>query len=74
MKVKIVYQNTKGNEDFALTPYLFLVWYKGSEITVSGIGICWGFSAISFTLVFGLPKDYKLPFFINYTNKKDNQA
>ena len=53
------YQNTKtNNEDFAITPYLFLVKMFGKEIKVIGLGICWGHASFYLGLGFGIPKDY----------------
>ena len=43
-KPKIIggYQNTKLNkEDFAITPYLFLVCATLEIVSVYGIGLCW---------------------------------
>lgn len=60
------FQNTKTNsEDFALTPYLFLVKMNGKIIKVFGIGICWGFYSIYFGLGFNIPKGF--PFFSTVT-------
>jgi hypothetical protein len=57
-KPKIIggYQNTKLNkEDFAITPYLFLVCATLEIVSVYGIGLCWG-HYIGFG--FGIPKGY----------------
>ena len=60
MKIVAGYQNTKkNNEDFALTPYLFLVIANCKIIQVYGIGICWAYFSIYIALAFNLPKGYK---------------
>lgn len=60
MKPILSYQDTRwNNEDFALTPFLFLV--KCNEVRVYGVGICWGWFALSLCIVFNSPKNY--PFF-----------
>ena len=54
------YQNTRNNdEDFAITPYLLLVKMFGKEISVIGLGICWGWCAVYIGLGFNLPKEIK---------------
>jgi hypothetical protein len=68
MKVVIAYQNTKGEEDFILTPALFGIWHNSENIFVIGIGIVWGWWSIGITLAKGAPKDY--PNFRNITTKK----
>ena len=56
MRGLINYMDTRSNnEDFALTPYLFLVKYFG-DFKIIGIGICWGYWAISFSLGINVPK------------------
>lgn len=60
MRILGGYQNTKINgEDFALTPYLFLVFTKLETVSVYGIGICWGFHSAYIGFGFGVPKNYK---------------
>ncbi len=52
------YQYTRKNkEDFALTPYLFLVYFM-SEFKVFGIGLCWGYGSIYIGLGANIPKNY----------------
>ena len=52
------YQNTKSNkEDFALTPYLFLVWFSGEVVKVYGIGICWGYHSFYIGIGKNVPKN-----------------
>lgn len=59
MRIAGGYQDTRDNgEDFALTPYLFLVYFN-SEIKVFGIGLCWGFYSFYLGIGFNIPKDYK---------------
>lgn len=56
-ELKIMYgvQNTKNNgENFALTPYLFLIIAKGKMIQVYGLGIRWGYYSIDIGV--GKPK------------------
>ena len=53
------YQNTKINqEDFALTPYLFIVFVKAKIIKVYGFGLCWGYHSAYIGIGFGMPKKY----------------
>ena len=62
MKITIVsgYQNTKYNcEDFALTPYLFLVYAYGKKNQVYGIGLCWGYWSVYVGIGFNIPKGYR---------------
>ncbi len=55
------FQDTRtNNEDFALTPYLFLVWVT-DNIKARGIGICWGY--YSFFLGFGINVPNGFPLF-----------
>ena len=62
------YQNTKNNnEDFALTPYLFLVKYWG-HIKVLGIGIGWGHYCFWFGIGYNVPTD--VPYFIFHDKYK----
>ena len=61
MKVDLVggFQNTrKHKEDFALTPYLFNVWYSGDVVTIAGLGICWGYYAVYLGLGFNVPPEF----------------
>lgn len=61
-KPKIIggYQNTKLNkEDFAITPYLFGIFVKLTNISVYGIGLCWGYYSIYIGLGFGIPNEYQ---------------
>ena len=53
------FQDIRTNkEDFALTPFLFLVNTKGKILKVVGVGFCWGFYSIYFGLGFNIPKHY----------------
>jgi hypothetical protein len=53
------FQDTRTNkEDFALTPYLFVVWVTGEVIKVRGIGICWGYYAVYLALGWNIPPNY----------------
>lgn len=54
------YQDTRTNkEDFALTPYLFLVWLNDSYvIKVYGIGLCWLYHSAYIGIGFNIPKNY----------------
>ena len=71
MRILAGYQDTRTNkEDFAITPYLFGVWFYGDVIRVFGIGICWGFFSIYIGIGFNIPKQY--PTFKILTNKKSN--
>jgi hypothetical protein len=68
MKIIGGYQNTKtNNEDFAITPYLFAVYYSGESIKVIGLGLCWGFSSVYIGTGFGIPKGYRN--FYNHNKK-----
>lgn len=70
MKIVLGYQDTRTNkEDFALTPYLFLVKLFGKEIKVLGIGLCWFHSSAYIAIAFGLPKKY--PTFYNHNKTKE---
>lgn len=61
MRILFRYQDTRSNqEDFALTPYLFLVYvnqYK--DIKLRGLGFCWGFVAFGFIIGVNVPKEVK---------------
>jgi len=61
MKIRLIsgYMNTRlNNEDFALSPYIFIVYHKGGKLKVFGIGLCWGFHSIHISLGVNLPKEY----------------
>ena len=66
-------QDTRNNgEDFALTPYIFLVFGEPIKLTTGkanafGFGICWGWSAFYATIGYGIPKGY--PTFRNMGRK-----
>jgi hypothetical protein len=63
------YQDTRTNkEDFAITPFLFGVYYWG-EIKVLGLGICWGWSSVFLGIGFNVPK--KVPTFRSYKFKNN---
>ena len=68
MKILFNYQNTKGVEDFALTPFLFGVLFKGENIKVFGIGICWGWYCFAISLGFNIPKGF--PIYKTLTTKE----
>lgn len=69
MKLFCGFQNTKENkEDFALTPYLFLVWVNVKKSKVRGIGICWGYFA--FYIAYGYHIPYVKNYFFNHTKTK----
>lgn len=62
-KYKIIgcYQDTRNNkEDFALTPYLFSVYFKGGIIKIFGVGICWGYYSFSINIGKNMPKSAKM--------------
>ena len=59
MRIQGGFQDTRtNNEDFALTPFLFLVWISGQVISVYGFGLCWGYYSIYFGLGFNIPKNF----------------
>ena len=61
-KYKIIggYQDTRTNkEDFALTPYLFSVYFSGEIIKVIGIGFCWGYYSFYIGVGKNIPKQVK---------------
>ena len=63
------YQDTRtNNEDFALTPYLFLVKSKGKIINAYGLGFCWGFYSVFIGLGINIPKSF--PLFLNMSNQQ----
>lgn len=52
-------QDTRINgEDFALTPYLSLVWVS-REYKVFGIGLCWGYYAAYIGIGINIPSSMK---------------
>ena len=60
-KMRVVggFQDTRNNEeDFALTPYLFVVWASEDIIKVCGIGICWGYYSVYIGIGYGIPASY----------------
>ena len=60
MKIRFGYKDTRLNgEDFALTPYLFLVNVKEYPFYAIGVGICFGFWSF-YGVVGKVPKDMKL--------------
>ena len=62
------YQDTRTNhEDFAITPFLFLVWLNNERFKIYGLGICWGFHSTYLGIATKLPKGY--PKFINLNKK-----
>lgn len=70
MKTRIIggFKDTRDNkEDFALTPYLFIVNSKSTSSSVYGIGICWGYYSFYLVLGFNIPKEY--PTFRNLSKK-----
>ena len=65
------YQNTKNNrEDFALTPYLFLVKYW-ADIKVLGIGICWAHYSFWIGIGYNVPSN--VPYFIYHDKHKGGE-
>lgn len=69
MRILFAYQNTKSNnEDFALTPYIFVFCKTDETPYFFGFGVCWGHAAAGIMLGFGIPKNY--PTFKNYTKRK----
>ena len=50
--------DTRTNkEDFALTPFLFLVDFKGDVIRVVGLGVCWGHYSVYVGIGKNVPKE-----------------
>lgn len=43
------------DEDFALTPYLFLVHSKATDSSCYGIGIAWGWWGVFTAVAIGVP-------------------
>lgn len=65
MRILSGFTDTRTNkEDFAITPYLFGVWFTGDILKVYGFGLCWGYYALFISIGFNLPKGY--PFFKVY--------
>jgi hypothetical protein len=62
------WQNTReNNEDFAITPYLFLVIpQKPNKYKTYGFGLCWGSKAVFVSYSFNVPKETK---FFNWIGK-----
>jgi hypothetical protein len=53
------FQDTRKNsEDFALTPFLLLVYVNQDKCKIRGIGICWGYSSVFLAFGFNIPKNY----------------
>ena len=64
------FQNTRtNNEDFALTPYLFMVRTHGETIKIRGVGLCWGYYSVIIGLGWGIPIFY--PKFIIIKKQND---
>ena len=41
------HQDTRSNkEDFALTPYISGVWFKGEIISIYGLALTWGWYSV----------------------------
>lgn len=58
---KFIYGKTdtrKNGEDFALTPYIFLVNCIEGNSKVYGLGICWGYSACFISYGFNVPEGF----------------
>lgn len=51
----------KNGEDFALTPFITIVWPSYLHIKSYGIGFNWGWKNITFLIGFHIPKS--IPFF-----------
>ena len=70
-KTKLIFgfQDTRGNkEDFALTPYLFLIDVKGDFFKrILGLGICWGYYAVYISVGINVPPTTKT--FYNHSKK-----
>jgi hypothetical protein len=63
------YMNTRANkEDFALTPYIFGVFFWGNS-KIIGLGICWCWFAVHFAIAFNYPKE--LPSFKVFSQEID---
>ena len=72
MKIVIRSQNVKATEDFALTPFIFLVRLNGKVISVYGVGIQWGWLAISVDFVFNAPEGLKFYKHVIAKDKKND--
>lgn len=71
MKLIGGFQDTRTNkEDFALTPFLFGVWYRG-VFTICGIGLCWGWYSAYLGIGFNIPKG--IPRFRIYSLSETNK-
>lgn len=76
MNVVFDYMDTRDNgEDFALTPYVGLVysWVDIPKVVLSknvGLCLCWGWWAVALYLSFGLAN--RFPFFVT-RNKVKNE-
>lgn len=46
--VIMIFDTTSSFTDFAVTPYLYAVWFEKSTWGAKGFGFCWGFYAIHF--------------------------
>ena len=52
MRISIRTQDTRNNnEDFALTPFVFLINAKVEHLWSYGFGLCWGYWAIGLSLI-----------------------
>jgi len=59
-KLRIIggFLDTRTNkEDFALTPYLSVVYVKVQKISIHGLALCWGFYSVYIGIGCDLP-DY----------------
>lgn len=63
----ICYENTKGIEDFALTPFIIIPFSRKAHIY--GIGISWGFWSIAMLIVKDKPKGFGI--YVNSTRGKE---
>jgi hypothetical protein len=43
-----IYDTRASLTDFAITPYLYAVWFDNSTFGAKGLGLCWGFFAVHF--------------------------
>lgn len=57
MKIIAGYQNTKGKEDFAITPYISGIWSKG-KYKVYGLSFCWGWWCVFISIALNAPKGF----------------
>ena len=59
MKFVFIYQDIRtNNEDFVLTPFLFLVRVSEEKVRIYGIGIAWFWYSFAINIGFNLPKHY----------------